>query len=41
MILEQLGGGGNSTTAGGHAAGIDVKTAYQKLTAAIDAYYQQ
>ena len=41
VILEQLGGGGNSTTAGGHAAGIDVKTAYQKLTAAIDAYYQQ
>ena len=40
MILERLGGGGNSTTAGGHVPGSEPETVYQRLIAAIDAYYQ-
>lgn len=41
VILEQLGGGGNSTTAGGHVPAADLETVHAKVTAAIDAYYQQ
>ena len=40
VILERLGGGGNSTTAGGHVPGSEPETVYQRLIAAIDAYYQ-
>ncbi len=36
VILEALGGGGNSTTAGGQAKGITVAEAKEKLLAAID-----
>ena len=38
--LEQLGGGGNSTTAGGQAKGITVAEAKEKLLAAIDQYFE-
>lgn len=41
VILEQLGGGGNSTTAGGHVPAADLETVHAKVAAAIDAYYQQ
>ena len=40
VILERLGGGGNSTTAGGHVPDSEPETVYQRLLAAIDAYYQ-
>jgi len=41
VILEQLGGGGNSTTAGGHVPAADLETVHTRVMAAIDAYYQQ
>ncbi len=41
VILEQVGGGGNSTSAGGHVPDSTLDAVYQRLTAAIDAYYQQ
>lgn len=41
VILESLGGGGNATAAGGHVAGSNPQAVYQRLTAAIDAYYEQ
>ena len=41
VILEALGGGGNSTTAGGKAENCDVLTAREKLTEAIDAYFEK
>ena len=41
VILEALGGGGNSTTAGGRAENCDVLTAREKLTEAIDAYFEK
>ena len=40
VILEALGGGGNSTTAGGQAKGITVAEAKEKLLAAIDQYFE-
>ena len=40
VILETLGGGGNSTTAGGQARGITVAEAKAKLLAAIDKYFE-
>ena len=40
VILEALGGGGNSTTAGGQARGITVAEAKTKLLAAIDKYFE-
>ncbi|MBQ6249309.1 MAG: DHH family phosphoesterase [Oscillospiraceae bacterium] len=40
VILEALGGGGNSTTAGGQAEGITVAQAKEKLLAAIDRYFE-
>ena len=39
VILESLGGGGNSTTAGGYAQGITVDEAKEKLHEAIDRYF--
>ena len=41
LILEGLGGGGNSTTAGGHVPGSTVEQVHTRLLAAIDKYYQQ
>ena len=41
LILESLGGGGNSTTAGGHVPDTNVGAVYTRLLAAIDKYYQQ
>ena len=40
VIVENLGGGGNATSAGGFVPGTDVETVHQRLLAAIDAYYQ-
>ena len=40
VILEALGGGGNSTTAGGQAKDITVAEAKEKLLAAIDKYFE-
>ena len=41
VILEALGGGGNSTTAGGRVENCDVLTAREKLTEAIDSYFEK
>ena len=41
LILESLGGGGNSTTAGGHVPDTTVAQVHTRLLAAIDKYYQQ
>jgi len=41
VVLEKLGGGGNSTTAGGYVPNTDMETVYQRLLAAIDGYYKQ
>ena len=41
FILEQLGGGGNAVTAGGYVPGSDIDTVYQRITDAIDAYYNE
>ncbi len=41
VILEALGGGGNSTAAGGRVSGAAVEDVRRKLTAAIDAYLEQ
>ena len=38
VILEALGGGGNSTTAGGRVENTDVETVKSRLLEAIDAY---
>ena len=40
VILEALGGGGNSTTAGGQAENITVEEARAKLLEAIDRYFE-
>ena len=40
VILEALGGGGNSTTAGGQADNITVEEAHAKLLEAIDRYFE-
>ena len=41
MILEALGGGGNSTTAGGRVENTDVETVKSRLLEAIDAYFEK
>ena len=41
VILEALGGGGNSTTAGGRVEKGDIEEVRQKLLAAIDAYFEK
>ena len=41
VIAEQLGGGGNSTSAGGYVPDVDLTDVYQRLIAAIDNYFQQ
>jgi len=41
VILESLGGGGNSTTAGGQARDISVDDARAKLLEAIDKYFEE
>ena len=41
LILEGLGGGGNSTTAGGYVPNSTVDQVHTRLLAAIDKYYQQ
>ena len=38
VILEALGGGGNSTTAGGQVSGMTAPEAKEKLLAAIESY---
>ena len=40
-MMDKMGGGGNSTTAGGKAENCDVLTAREKLTEAIDAYFEK
>ena len=41
MILEPLGGGGNTATAGAQLQNIDVKDALDRLVESIDKYYEQ
>ena len=41
MILEALGGGGNSTTAGGQIAEGDVESVKAKLLDVIGAYFEK
>ena len=41
MILEPLGGGGNTATAGAQLQGCTVKDALDQLIASIDKYYEQ
>ena len=41
VILEALGGGGNSTTAGGRVEHGDMETVHAKLVDAIDAYFEK
>ena len=40
MILETLGGGGNSTTAGGYIPDITAAAVKEKLLCAIDKYFE-
>ena len=40
VILEELGGGGNFTTAGGRVEGGDIEALRAKLLEAIDAYFE-
>ncbi len=41
VILEALGGGGNSTTAGGRVEAASLEEVRERLTAAIDAYFEK
>ena len=41
VIVEALGGGGNSTSAGGQLPGVTVDQVRQKLQEAIDKYYEK
>ena len=41
MILEPLGGGGNTATAGAQMKNINVKDALDKLVASIDKFYEE
>ena len=41
VIVEALGGGGNSTTAGGRVENTDVETVKSRLLEAIDAYFEK
>ena len=40
MILEPLGGGGNTATAGAQLTGVTIKEALDKLVASIDTYFE-
>ena len=40
MILEPLGGGGNTATAGAQIPGTTVKDALDKLVTSIDKFYE-
>ena len=41
MILEPLGGGGNTATAGAQMKGVTIKEALDKLVASIDDFYEE
>ena len=41
VILETLGGGGNSATAGGRIENGDILDVRERLTQAIDAYFEK
>ena len=41
MILEPLGGGGNTATAGAQIEGATIKEVLDKLVASIDAFYEE
>ena len=41
MILEALGGGGNSTTAGGRIEDADISDVRDRLVQAIDDYLEK
>ncbi|WP_308588676.1 DHH family phosphoesterase [uncultured Oscillibacter sp.] len=41
VVLEALGGGGNSTTAGGRVENSDIETVRRRLMEAIDAYFEK
>jgi c-di-AMP phosphodiesterase-like protein len=41
VIMEKLGGGGNSTTAGGQVADASVDEVREKLLAAIAEYFEE
>ena len=41
VIVEALGGGGNSTTAGGRIPDTDVESVHQQLIDAIDQYFEK
>ena len=41
MILEPLGGGGNTATAGAQMKGVTIKDALDKLVASIDNFYEE
>ena len=41
VLVEALGGGGNSTSAGGQLPGVTVEQVCQKLQEAIDKYYEK
>ena len=41
VILEPLGGGGNTATAGAQLTGCTVKEALDQLVASIDQFYEQ
>ena len=41
MILEPLGGGGNTATAGAQVKGVNVAEALDRLVASIDKYYEE
>ena len=41
VILEALGGGGNSTTAGGRIEGSDPESVRQQLVGVLDTYFEK
>ena len=41
MILEPLGGGGNTATAGAQMQGVSIKDALDRLVASIDNFYEE
>ena len=41
MILEPLGGGGNTATAGAQVSGKSVKEVLDELVASIDKFYEE
>ena len=40
VLMEALGGGGNSTTAGGYIQDGDIDETYRKLLGTIDKYFE-